>query len=129
MKKFLKWTAVMSVCAVLFSMVMVSCGDDDDEKNDNNNYSEMIIGTWSTSGDYDGSSSGGNYNYGYIFRMNGTYTEFGSGRSDGTYRISGNVLTLQNDYGVETKIILSLTDKKLIFDDDEIDTYYRVSDH
>lgn len=134
MKKFLKWGFVLPLLAMMFSVAMVSCGDDDDDKNDQSgNYAELIIGTWTETGEWNGNYGpdyNGGYNYGYIFRINGSMTSFGSGKYDGTYRVSGNKIMIQDDYDVEECIIRTLTDNKLVLDwgDDEIETFYRVTD-
>lgn len=130
MKKFLKWGFVLPLLAMMFSVAMVSCGDDDDDKNDESvNYSDLIIGTWSETGEWNGNYNDPN-NDGYIFRINGSMTSFGSGKYDGTYRVSGNKIMMQEDYGVEECIIHTLTDKKLVLDwgdgDNDFEILYRV---
>ncbi|WP_295731219.1 hypothetical protein [uncultured Muribaculum sp.] len=137
MKKTLKWALLMSLCAVLFSALMVSCGGDDDKDDDADKNNELLVGTWSESGSWNGSygpDSNGNYNYGYIFNADGTYVFFGSGKSPGTYTFVDNKLILTDKYSSELKIVKTLNENVLVLVEedeeygDEVYTYYRVNE-
>jgi len=109
-------------------------GSDPEPAQPSDDIARKILGTWTQTGEYTGDHPDENgYNCGFTFDADGTVTEFGSGRYESTYRISGQCLMIYDDYYDEYDeyLIVELTDDKLVLrdmDDPEYgdDIYYRV---
>ena len=82
---------------VAITMCFVACAKDDDEPTKQ----QTIIGTWSGPGHWEDTWT-------YTFRTDGTYTEYyidseypdNATLKDGTYSISGNMITMEYEWDV-----------------------------
>lgn len=92
------------------SAVATSCKDDDDDAED-----AQLVGTWHW-------SENGEWGE-YTFNSNGTYTydEYGGYTESGTYTYNHPTLTLEYDGEKEVYVVKSISDSKLVLEDEEGD--------
>lgn len=109
------------VLVVLTCAGFVACDEEEDD-----DYAEMIIGTWSYTGEI--SDDPYDYNYGYTFYSNGRYVSFGSGSWTGSYEVVDDMLIFNDDYE-DARGIKSLTKNKLVLEDGDYgdEVFYRVN--
>jgi hypothetical protein len=98
--KTISKTALIAFCAVVFALILVTCGEEPEV----NNKDFDIAGTWTFS-----VSTGSNTNvYTWVFAVEKTYEitrTIGSTKNSGSWSVSGNELTLKTDATAQVQAI------------------------